>query len=163
MDKRAISPLLSTLLLITFAVILGLAVMNWGRAQLENSAVCTVNTRMALIDIDNEKQICYSGIGATGFITFALDNGPVVDLVGLQVRIAGSKNIYNLPLQERVMRGFSVMKTIPYNFNMYGDIQEIKISPIIQLNSKPLICQEQAIIVKDIKQCKTVSAGSWFG
>jgi len=155
LGKRGISPLVATFLLLALAVGLGVLVMNWGRASLEESARCSVDLDMKLIELEQQPQICVGGSGERGYVTFMIENGPIVDITELQFRAIGTKSIYMSDLPESKMpRSYPLEKTIPYNYEIFGMPQQIKITPKIELfPGEKIACPEQAIIVEDIRQC----------
>ena len=56
MNKKAISPIIATLLLISFAVALGVVIMNFGRAQVELEAQCAIEIGLDLAEVEGEKE-----------------------------------------------------------------------------------------------------------
>ncbi|MBD3355224.1 hypothetical protein GF361_04535 [Candidatus Woesearchaeota archaeon] len=154
-SKKGISPLLATVILLVFAVGLGIVVMNWGRAHVEAASKCAVDTGLSIVNLNNIPEICYAGKGEKGYVHFIVENGPSVDLEGLQLRIIGTKNVYNLEIKENIPKGNSLLKDIPYNFDGFGDIRQIKITPKIMLypEEKPILCPEQALVTGEIRSC----------
>lgn len=154
-SKKAISPLLSTVLLILLAVGVGLVAMNWGRAQLEAGAKCAIDTEMTLVELNNAPQICY-GPGENGFVKFIVENGVNVDIESLQLRIIGTQKVYISELAESsIEKGYTLMKTVPYNSGIFGDIKQIKITPkiVVYPEEGSILCPEQAIVAEDVKEC----------
>jgi len=154
--KRGISPLLATVILLILAVGLGVIVMNWGRASLEAGSQCAVNLNLKLVEVEGIPQVCYSGAGPNGQVSFIVENGPNADISQLQLRIIGSKKIYMTDLADSSIKAnYPLMKTIPYNFDLFGSIKQIKLIPRVILfpNEPPLVCSEQALILEDIREC----------
>jgi len=156
-NKRAISPLIATILLVILASALGIIAMSWGRAQLEEGSYCPVAIGLRFIELNNEAQVCKAGTGDNGVITFLVENGANVDVHSLNFRVIGTKDIYTLELPESdIPKGYPLLKNVPYNFNLFGEIRQIKITPRIVLfpGEYPALCPEQALIIEDIKNCK---------
>ena len=155
MNKRGVSPLIATILLLIFAIGLGVIVMNWGRAQVEAASKCTIDTGLTVVELNNIPEICYAGAGEKGYIHFIVENGPHIDIAALQIRVIGTKKVYNTEIKEPIQVGYSLLKDIPYNFNQFGKIRQIKISPkvILYPDEAPILCPEQAIIIEDIRSC----------
>lgn len=149
------SPLVATIVLILFAVVLGVIILNWGRAQIVKAAKCPINCELNLVSLNNMPQICYAGSGETGYLEFYLENGVNIDVSGILLRIIGEKDLYQTDLKDRIERGYTLKKTIPYNFNLFGKIQQVKIVPKIETypGEPPLICQEQALTISNIGGC----------
>ena len=65
-NKRGVSPLIATVLLISFAVALGAVVLNWGR-NLDISKPGDKCTGITIkIRTINNAQVCYAGSGQNG-------------------------------------------------------------------------------------------------
>ena len=156
MNKRGISPLVSTIVLIFLAIGIGVVVMNWGRAQLEASSKCAIETGMSIVKLNNIPQVCYSGSGESGFIKFIVENGANADIDAVRLRTIGSDEIYMLEVPDSsIEKGYTLQKVVPYNFDIFGKIKQVRLTPkIIVYPEKPgLICAEQAIIVNNVKEC----------
>jgi len=154
--KKGVSPLTATVLLLFFAILLGILVMSWGRAQLEEASECTVDVGLSLVELNKKPQICYSGSGSNSALTFIVENGVSTDVSSLQIRIIGTKDIYNMDLPKSYMeKGYSLMKTIPYDFNLFGDIRQIRIVPKVKLRPEQdaLFCVEQSLIIEKVEPC----------
>jgi hypothetical protein len=155
MDKKGISPLIATILLLIFAIGLGIIVMNWGRAQVEAASKCAIDTGIMIVKLNNIPEICYAGTGQAGYVHFIVENGPNIDVDAIQIRIIGAKGIYNTEIKEQIKIGFSLLKDIPYDFDKFGNIRQVKISPKVVLypGEDSLLCPEQAIVLEDIRSC----------
>lgn len=156
MNKKAISPLLSTILLILIAVGIGIIVMNWGRAHLEVGAKCAIDTEMKIVLLNNIPQICYAGSGESGYVSFIVENGVNIDIKAIQFRAIGKKQVYTTELADSsIEKGYTLMKTVPYNFDLFGDIRQIKLTPKIMVypEEPSILCTEQALILEDIREC----------
>ncbi|MBW2977628.1 hypothetical protein KY331_02175 [Candidatus Woesearchaeota archaeon] len=155
-SKKAVSPLVATVLLLFVAILLGILVMNWGRAQLEEASECTVDVGLSFVRLNDKPQACYSGSGTTGAVTFIIENGISTEVSSLQLRIIGTKNVYNTDLPDsHIDKGYSFMRTVPYDFNLFGDIRQIRLVPKVRLQPErdPLFCVEQALAVEEINPC----------
>ena len=156
MNKKAISPLASTIMLIVLAVGVGVVVMNWGRAELEAESKCPVDTQLQLLTLNNEYQLCYSGSGDNGIIKATLENGPNTNVHSILITIIGSNKPYNTnPADSAIEKGYAAQIVIPYDFTIFGDVKQIKITPRIQTYSEepPMLCPEQAISLTTLRQC----------
>lgn len=156
MNKRGISPLASTILLVVLAIGIGVIVMNWGRAQLEGGSKCAIDTGLNVVELNSYPQLCYSGSEEEGFVKLIVENGASTDISSLQLRVIGSKEVYTLEiLDSYIERGYTLQKIIPYNFNIFGKIKEIRITPRIipYPGEDSLLCTEQALTVGNIREC----------
>lgn len=155
MNKKAMSPVFATAILLFIAVGLGIIAMNWGRAYLETSSVCAINTKMGIVNINNMPQICFKS-GENGYIKFMIENGPNTDIEKLRLRAIGKNRIYTTELaNSSIALGDSFMGIVPYNSEVFGSIKQIKIIPEIKVykNQPPAICSEQGIIIENIQEC----------
>ena len=154
MNKKAVSPLIATLLLIFAAVVLGVLVMNWGRAQVEAGAKCSVVTDMKFIEIGGVDQICYSA-AEKGFIEFTVENGVNVDIEKLHFRVIGSKKVYATELTGVIEKAGALKQTVPYNGRLFGEVKQVKITPKIILypGDPAILCEEQAIVAEKVRKC----------
>ncbi|MEM3126571.1 MAG: hypothetical protein QW331_00685 [Candidatus Woesearchaeota archaeon] len=154
MDKKGIAPLIATFLLLFFAVVIGLVVINWGRAQLEEQASCSVDPGLKFIQIEGKPQVCYGD----GFTFFLVENGPAVDVESLQVRLIDeNRRIFaqSMPASS-ILRNGALEKRITYDANQYGGVKQIKISPTIKLYDQLVDCPDRSIIFDNPKRCEEV-------
>jgi len=154
--KKAISPLAATVLLLLVAIAIGVLVMNWGRAQLEEASECTIDVGLSFVELNKKPCVCYAGSGTNGAVTFIVENGIATEIESLQLRIIGTKNIYTTDLPDsHIDKGYSFMRTVPYDFNLFGDIRQVRLVPKIKLlpEQEPLFCVEQALSIEEVDPC----------
>src|SRR5512137_3035476 len=84
--RKAVSPLIATVLLIAFAVALGAVVMNWGRGYVEDTAniarersdtevKCASEVDIQIVEIDSVPQVCYNETVAGNYtVYFIVEN-----------------------------------------------------------------------------------------
>ena len=144
MNKKGISPIVATLLLLSFAITLGIFFLNFGRAQVELSAVCPVNIGLT------EKRICFEN----NQIKFSIQNGINVNIEGLIVNIIGTKKADTFELSDAVIdKAGTHNGIIPYDKTISGKIRQIKISPKITLYDEEHICIEKAVTSTKVGDC----------
>jgi len=83
--KKAISPLVSTIVLIVFATVLGVLVMGWGKSYAPEAQESCDDASLKLIMLNNKPLACYSG--DTFYATIENDgqsiiNGLIVSSIG---------------------------------------------------------------------------------
>jgi hypothetical protein len=155
-SKKAISPLVATLLLVLLATALGVIAMSWGRAQLEEGSYCPVVIGLKFIELNQDLQICKAGTKENGVITFLVENGATIDVDSLNFRVIGTNDAYTLELPESsIKKGYPLLKNVPYNYDLFGEISQVKITPRVVLfpGEDPVLCPEQALIIEDIREC----------
>jgi len=155
MNKKGISPLISTVVLLLFAIILGLIVMNWGKGQVEAASKCPADAGLKIVELNNIPEICYAGTGENGYIHFIVENGPRLDIGGIQMTVIGTKKVYNVNIKKPVKMAHSILRDIPHDFNEFGDIRQVKIYPKISISpgEDPVLCTDQAIVLDKIRSC----------
>ena len=86
MLKKAISPLIATVLLIAFSLSLGAIIMNFSESstvelkdkaadQIERSLKCSLDLSIKVLEIDNSKYICYNRSGSNNLEVIVENQG----------------------------------------------------------------------------------------
>lgn len=144
--KQKIPPIVATLLLLAFAVGVGVVVMSFGRAQVELEATCPINIDMQFSEIGGVQQSCSDG----NSFKFTVENGVNVNIEGLIVNVIGSDKAETFELNDAKMtKAGNYIGTV----NFAGSIKQVKISPKILLKGEEQICPEKALIVESIGGC----------
>jgi flagellin-like protein len=152
MNKRGMAPLVATLLLIAFAVALGVVIMNFGRAQVEMEAECTINIGLKFSEVGEEEQFCLDK--ASNQLFFIVENGINIKVEGLVINIIGSKKAVTYDLGDaKIEKAGAYMKYVPYDVNEIGELRQIKIIPKVVMYEEELICREKAIVMEKIRDC----------
>jgi len=148
-DKKAITPLMATFLLISFAVAIGVVVMNLGRAQLEENAQCAVDIGMKLAVISSTEQLCYDAKAQA--LKFTVENGVNIKVVGLIANIIDDLKAESFELDAPIIKAGNYLGNVKYSAS--GPIKQVKITPKVILHDQEQICTEQAIIQENIANC----------
>ena len=152
MNKRGIAPLVATLLLISFAVALGVVIMNFGRAQVELEAECAINIGLKLANIGDQDEICYDAIKKD--ISFTVENGVNINVEGLVVNIIGKQKAETFEVNDAKMgKAGNYLGHVNYDSSLSGEIRQIKISPKVILYDAEQICTEKALVVENVRNC----------
>jgi flagellin-like protein len=183
-SRKAVSPLIATVLLIAFAVALGAVVMNWGRGYVEDTAnmarersdaevTCTAEVELQAVEIDNTPQVCWnkSDDGKTGYIFFILENPKEKEIEDIELRLIGSDtrvplNIVNFSKEEiddyyndddiKLIANEAQLMQVNYSYEDYGDPMQIKITPYIKAGGNIVACASNAAVFTNLKQCSNV-------
>ncbi|HIH13113.1 TPA: hypothetical protein HA242_05295 [Candidatus Woesearchaeota archaeon] len=151
-DKRGIAPLIATMLLLSFAVSLGVVVMNFGRAQVELQAQCPINIGLKLAVINGQNQICYDL--AKKEVTFTVENGVNINVEGLILNAIGSKEAKSTELNDaKIIKTGTYLGHASFDSSISGDLRQIKIIPKVIMYDEEQICVEKALIAENIKAC----------
>ncbi|MBI4980343.1 hypothetical protein HZC30_02165 [Candidatus Woesearchaeota archaeon] len=150
--KKGITPLMATFLLISFAVAVGVVVMNLGSAQVEESAQCPINIGLKLSNIGGQDQLCYD-VGAKE-LKFTLENGINIKVEGLIVNIIGTDKAESYEFNEaKVGKAGTYLGKADYDSAVAGEIRQLKISPKVVLYDTEQICTEQALVAEMVRNC----------
>ena len=151
-NKRGVTPLILTFLLISFAVAVGVVVMNLGRAQVEEAAECAVNVNLHFAAVSGENQLCYDS--ANRRLSFTVENGVNIKVEGLIVNLIGTEKAETFELNEaKMIKAGTYVANIPFDRTTGGEIKQLKITPKIKPLEEEIICQEQALVLEGVKEC----------
>lgn len=156
-NKKAVSPLIATVLLISFAVALGAVVMNWGR----NIEISKPGDKCAGVEIKvreiNNYNVCYSGFGSDAYINFIIDNIGKQDLYGLSLWVVGEKGTKLFEIDDILIKKGSLFdkkdKELIYDFDKYGQIKHIQFIPKIKIDETIDICPKNSIKADKVGIC----------
>jgi len=144
MNRKAIAPLISTVVLILFAAGLGIVVMNWGTSAsyaIETKAECD-KTSVNIIEINNKEDMCFKDNN----LYFTLENNGEISVDGLRISFIGD-SIYQTELYEKQFVGDIKKKKIQYED--IGALLKVQIAPILGGE----VCVKQSIGIENIEVC----------
>ncbi len=167
MSKKAVSPLIATVLLIAFAVALGAVVMNWGRTYVEDTAKfakdksnteikCTTDVKLEFLKVKDEKRLCYSNTTDPKYMEFFVENDGTSDIYDLQVNLIGSidVNTTDINLEKNPILRSRVYKVAELNYSdEIGTIEQINIIPKIKIEGNIISCPSNSLVETDIHEC----------
>ena len=174
--KKAVSPLIATVLLIAFAVALGAVVMNWGRGYVEDTAniarersdtevTCTADVTLAFVEIDNVAQICYNvttGVPANNTMFMIMENKKQKNIEKVQVRLIGSATrvpmIVDLGSASNISGNQAKMFNFTYVRDTYGNPMQVKVTPYIKVGANEVGCAGNAAVETTLKPCSEIWA-----
>ena len=150
--KRAITPLMATFLLVTFAVAIGVVIMNLGSAQIEETAECPLDIGMKLATIGGKEQLCYDAVQKT--LSFTIENGVNANVEGAVASVIGEEKAETIELHDVKMgRAGNYVGKVAFDNTVGGAIRQVKISPQLSLKGEVQICPEQAVVVEKVENC----------
>jgi len=152
MNKRGMSPLVATLLLIAFAVAIGVVIINFGSAQVEMEAECPISIGLKISEVAEKEQLCLDKTKNQLFLI--VENGVNIKVEGLIINVIGAKKVFTYELAEaKLEKAGNYMKYLTYSLEEYGEIRQLKIIPKVKLYDEEVICQEKAIVLEEIRDC----------
>ncbi len=149
-NKKAVSPLIATILLIAFAVALGAVVMSWGRnTEFLNEEPGTekcADVSLKIEEVNGIPQAFYGGTGPNGFIKFTIANTGSYDIEQLIVWVIGEKDTNTIELEKSSIKvGYPLIKEIKHDFNTYGNVKKLKFIPKIKVEDSIVPCAKNSL------------------
>ena len=156
MNKKAISPLIATVLLIVFTVSVAVTVMTWGKQLImektetveEQTMVdiaCGLDVSIDVADVGGERQLCYN---SDSQLEITVENGAEMELTGLQIVIISEDSVVSQLIEENFSK--ADLKKIFVAYTDPTPIHEVRLMPQI-LDSK--FCLDAQIIEVLIPGC----------
>ena len=154
-DKKGISPLIATVLLIAFAVALGAVVMSWGNQVYEDSQnlsiICEKSELGVFTFANGINDVCIDQDNL--LMTIEVIKGEIIDF---KIVVVGSKQILsvNEVIEYSLTDGDLEKIIIPYDKYFYGDINEVRVMPIVGGIDNSQICSENYLTISTIPNCE---------
>lgn len=164
-SKRALSPLIATVMLIAFAVALGAVVMNWGKGYIEESGVlpegeielassgdespvapCERPIQLQVLMVSGRPAICFDR--ATNALNYRFENNGQVAIESSRMQLIGATNVLETDIDAIDVAGIK-QGSVSYDPAVYGQIQKAKIVPKVGGQ----LCPQRALNVEEIGVC----------
>lgn len=163
LGKRAVSPLIATVLLIAFAVALGAVVMNWGSKYVDQTArdagqksstdiKCVSEPSLEIYEINKNPKLCFNN--KTNVIDFVVQNTGSIKVEGIQLNILGNKTQKFVEINSSVNIGRFQKFNITYDKTTYGEVDSIEFQPKIKVGGKDILCVKSSLVKTDVPLCK---------
>lgn len=175
MLKKAISPLIATVLLVAFAVTLGAIVLNFSQestmelrdeasAKIERGLTCSLDLVIDILEINNDKFICYNRSG-TNNLEVIVENKGSASAKGIRIFLLDYNDnpttkdiIMPLGAHNRTKYNTSINET---DIEVSGAKQafvfppsKIIISPILEYTDSSIdLCTDNRIDIEEIEEC----------
>jgi len=154
--KKGVSPLIATVLLISFAVALGSVILNWGQVPVSTEDDMCTGLQIS-VEKKNDVELCYFTEGGATQLRFTIENIGSKNLDGLGVWIVGQKGTKFVDLDDLVVEpgnSFDVKGAqAPYTFDTYGIIKHVQLIPKISDGISTELCPRNFIKVEKITSC----------
>jgi flagellin-like protein len=146
--RKGISPLIATVLLIAFAVSIGVMIMNGGKNR-TTVGDCS-ETKLEVQIINNKQLFCYDTLNNR--INVMIKNTGETDVERLKMRvITPDFNTEDKDLSESAIKAGDIKtKNIDY---VHSGTFRVEIIPVITVGGKEKICSDKYIYVDDIGSC----------
>jgi len=157
-NKKGVSPLIATVLLIAFAVALGAVIMNWGRGFVQDRTAdveqttkietsCALDVQLKVSEIGGTPQICFGGSSTDGFLEFTLDNQGRKDIKEIGIVIKGQTGLYqNSSLNgTTIIAGGALYRNMTYDYSSYGAIEYVRFVPKLDIAGVTTPCSGSSL------------------
>jgi len=148
--KKALSPLISSIALLGFAVILGLIVISWGNVYAgEFQKISCDSASINVLSVADMPKAC--SIQDSLFFSVENDGGNVIS--GVLVDVIGSQGIQQVSAS--LTLGIAEIKSleVPFSSALVGNIQKIKIVPSVLFKDSEYLCPKNGFEVEKIVAC----------
>lgn len=165
LNKKGVSPIIATVLLIAFAVALGAVVMNWGKGFVESTAknteeksnlelACQQELQLSVKKIAGTPKVCYKN-QSSPYIKVMLENSGTQNITGLQFVIIDSNDATEINKTTISIGPGSVTSYNTIGHNLTGDIVQIEVIPMILPRGATTsqLCSKNALEISDIASC----------
>jgi flagellin-like protein len=165
-SRKAVSPLIAAVLLIVITVTIGAVVMaiirtyvTEGEKQVtvgKESIKCGRDVGMELVIVNGNYQICNGTAEDTDLaaLNFMVENTGSMDILDAQVRIVGSKSIFqnDSVLNGTLRMGATQLVNMSYDPEGVGEFRQVKIVPRINLPgiTEHAFCSDVGITVTSV-------------
>ena len=147
--KKGISPLIATVLLIAFAVSIGVLIMTWGNNAYSTVGDCNL-TRIAIQTRVNQSIFCYDR--SNNKIIIAAKNTGEVDIEALKIMTTGEDNAVeeSVIADSKIKIGSAMSKTVDFGRT---DNFKAELIPIIMYSGQQRACINQEITADPLPDC----------
>lgn len=156
LGKRALSPLIATILLIAFAVALGSVLINLG-TNIDLARDKCKSVEIKLRNIGNN-EVCYRNEGTNGYINFILDNNGKKVVNGVSIIIRGDKtsSIYDLNDLNIPEKSLYDKKNqeVTYDNSRIGIVKEVEFQPKIKIENQLETCGKKSVVSEKVGPCQ---------
>lgn len=161
-SRKAVSPLIATVLLIAFAVALGAVVMNWGRGYVDSTTDfaqkksdteirCSMDIGIKFIEFNDEKQVCLDN--GTDTINFTVQNTGTVTIHGVKIQAIGNSSIVDHDINTTMPIAGILKDHINYSLSGNGSLKQIRFTPMIKVEGVKVLCAQNALVKEDTGIC----------
>ncbi|MBN2880607.1 hypothetical protein JXM83_01015 [Candidatus Woesearchaeota archaeon] len=167
-SKRAVSPLIATVLLIAFAVALGAVVMNWGKGYVQSQAIqvetksnaqlsCQSDVELSIYILNGRPKVCYEIDGGVTTLRAMLKNDGTGTVEGFSVSVISDTDEVFAQEVDKLVPGGGVTKVeLEIDQDDFGIISQVDFTPKILVAGvqKPVLCSKNVLSVDEIYECE---------
>ncbi|MFH0875056.1 MAG: archaellin/type IV pilin N-terminal domain-containing protein [archaeon] len=160
--SKAVSPLIATVILVAFSVVLGGFVMSWGKnfinkqtttidAESGKQTQCSVNLGLAFVELDDDYMACYDSSG----ITMTIQNVGTVNITGIKVQVSAvNGSVQNSPEISVMIKSGEGKKLTVDNIGT-GGVRHLSVIPKVEIpgTSSGAFCVNKMLELDDLNMC----------
>lgn len=146
-NKKGVSPLIATVLLIAFAVSLGAVLLTYMTSLGECGSVS-----IEIPLLEGTPEICYNT--NTQKLEFTIENSGREDIEYLKLTLTGMVDVDNMDVEHTVPHSETERISIDYKRLSIGKLQKVKIIPVVIEDNEEVICPtEKTLTIEGIPDC----------
>lgn len=146
-NKKGVSPLIATVLLIAFAVSLGAVLLTY-MVSLGECGGLSIEIPV----LEGTPEICYNT--NTNQLEFTIENSGREDIEYLKLTLTGTVNVDNIDVEHAVPRSETERISIEYKMQYLGKLQKVKIIPVVIEGNEEVICPSaKTLTIEGIPDC----------
>ncbi len=146
-NKKAVSPLIATVLLIAFAVSLGAVLLTY----LTSFGSCNA-VSVEIARLEDEPQVCYNS--NTNKLEFMLENSGRQDVESLKLTLTGALNVENVDVMQAVPQSEIEKISLDYKKQYLGILQKLKITPVVIEDDEEVVCPTgKSLEIENVPEC----------
>lgn len=152
-NKRGISPLIATVLLIAFAVALGVIIINIGSRTIPTADgdVCS-NVKLDLQRINDKPVLCYNPTKST--VEFILRNNGETDISEVQLRIIDTKSkVFQVDLENSRLVGGAIEKK-ETSYQKTDEVILVEFVPKVLDQDTSKLCPSKSVSFSILETCQ---------
>ncbi len=175
LNRRAISPLIATVILIAFAVALGAIVMNWGKTyveeEMESSRTefyaikeCERDIELKIKEVNNKPQLCYNyNESETNLeIDFMLENTGPRTIEGIRITAIGADQSINSTGSNFLIENTSIVPggalrnvTRFVVSSTFGSLVQVEFTAFLNTTGsvERTLCSKKSLVKTDLATC----------
>jgi len=169
-NKKGISPLIATVLLIAFSLTLGGIVMNFSQsstielknqadAKIERGLTCSLDLTISVLEINNDQFVCYNRSGTNNFEVIVENQGSA-SAQGVRIFLL---DYYNNPTTRDSYLPLGSHNRTKYNISLDTTDDgspfvfpptKVLISPILSYTTDSVdLCTDNRIDIEEVNEC----------
>jgi len=154
MQKKGVSPLIATILLVAFTITIAAMLMTWGRSLLEKQILGAESAQARIDCIENVEVDVRSACYKDNKVDIVIENKRNYKIDSFLIRLVGKNSVAVRPSLAGALGPYEA-KTISavYDPIITGEIEEAVMIPKIKIKDIVTVCQSNTIPIK-MKVCQ---------